>query len=726
MVLLRTSKSPRNPRYIPPKDKCALDILPPEILAYIFELGTRMTEGSDGEDVVEEDDGDEEFEDVDSDDEIDEDVLVSFPPGVSNITDDGESNDNGDKNLSLPFQVRISHVCRRWRAIALDTPGLWTHLTFDDNTNDFERSSEWIRRSKSLPLDIEIDALLPEDAMFDPDNDDQPDKELSEKIAADMKRAQELLAPVVIRWRSFKLSVSLYEHMTLVLDALAQCSSAPMLETLHLYCHGENEDADFEEFNPPHLRKHYTLFNGLMPKLKDIVFWGVHVDWSMFIPTAERDVQKLSSAPAFTTNLTKVELGYHTLDVRPSLEVFMNILRCAPRLDTLALSCSGPLMPSPDAFVEPLALPTLKSLRLAFLDLDHALILANVLYVPDLNRIELEFEGDDYTPLLDVLLQPMKSPSSFFTPLSVSSITSPNSLPTPSFGSSARHPSMLAGITEAKLSGMPCADGSAKSFYESCPNLRRLHLNMTFMPLAFFTALMDPNVHIVRREAAGGRTVESAPISIPQNSTTYPASAVYADGTASSGDAGSRSTSTIDSTHGSSYEVTCSEQSHLAPVPLLESLTISGISGDNLKTFVLKRRALGCRLKELMIDEGDCPDIVKQHEFRWLKKHVETVEWVEISDDEDVDDETEASDEDEDSLDGSDDDGDEEGEEEEEEDEEDDIERRLAQDLAHEDNWTADELVSWLTSGSSQVEVRRTEARGTDDSEWETEPEDGG
>ena len=47
------------------------------------------------------------------------------------------------EDLMLPFQVLVSHVCRHWREIALESPTLWTTLSFTEGS-PFEKSSIWI------------------------------------------------------------------------------------------------------------------------------------------------------------------------------------------------------------------------------------------------------------------------------------------------------------------------------------------------------------------------------------------------------------------------------------------------------------------------------------------------------------------------------------------------------------------------------------------------------
>ncbi|KAF8868002.1 hypothetical protein BD779DRAFT_1393234, partial [Infundibulicybe gibba] len=45
----------------------------------------------------------------------------------------------------------ISHVCRRWREIALDCPRLWPHINFEHGPRWLTRV---IERSRSVPLSL--------------------------------------------------------------------------------------------------------------------------------------------------------------------------------------------------------------------------------------------------------------------------------------------------------------------------------------------------------------------------------------------------------------------------------------------------------------------------------------------------------------------------------------------------------------------------------------------
>ncbi|KAH9994210.1 hypothetical protein BJV77DRAFT_916545, partial [Russula vinacea] len=51
------------------------------------------------------------------------------------------------------FVVPASHVCRRWRDIALDTPSLWTVIREND---DMFAAQCFMERSKNAKLDVSV------------------------------------------------------------------------------------------------------------------------------------------------------------------------------------------------------------------------------------------------------------------------------------------------------------------------------------------------------------------------------------------------------------------------------------------------------------------------------------------------------------------------------------------------------------------------------------------
>jgi hypothetical protein len=79
------------------------------------------------------------------------------------VTDSDVEDEQQD---TLPFQVLTSHVCRRWRSVALNTRRLWTTLTFCVHPG-LAQTKEYISRSNGLPLTIELDCYTHDDAPDD-------------------------------------------------------------------------------------------------------------------------------------------------------------------------------------------------------------------------------------------------------------------------------------------------------------------------------------------------------------------------------------------------------------------------------------------------------------------------------------------------------------------------------------------------------------------------------
>src|SRR5882757_2973135 len=51
------------------------------------------------------------------------------------------------------FVVPASHVCRRWRDVALDTPSLWTVIREED---DIFAAQSFMERSRHAKLDVSV------------------------------------------------------------------------------------------------------------------------------------------------------------------------------------------------------------------------------------------------------------------------------------------------------------------------------------------------------------------------------------------------------------------------------------------------------------------------------------------------------------------------------------------------------------------------------------------
>ncbi len=149
--------------------KCPINDLPDEILGYIFSVGVNQEIEDEINDYDSEDDGDFEDEEEDGDENGDEDASFAAAtpesaPFDSDMDSDASSDSDmfeDDEDIRVPFQVLVSHVCKRWRAVALDAHILWTSLEFVARPN-LEKARTYISRSQGLPLSISIDCTLPE------------------------------------------------------------------------------------------------------------------------------------------------------------------------------------------------------------------------------------------------------------------------------------------------------------------------------------------------------------------------------------------------------------------------------------------------------------------------------------------------------------------------------------------------------------------------------------
>ena len=255
---------PNNP-FVPPKgDICFIKNIPPELLSRIFEVGS---EGNDSED----DEGEE--------------------------GDKEETDAIGSSDFPAPwllFQIVVSHVCRHWRNVAFSTPSLWTSILVTlEARPPYESVLTRLERSKGLPIDIYVNC----ERRVHVCNVKPPSD-------ADLEFLFSLLIPHVHRWRAVKVSVSDCYHMDVFLSAVSDPSipAAPQLRSLELY---HQEETEVDSFGYPGMSKHLTLFGGTVPSLTRLILSGVHIDWNQ---------PWITSA----SNLTELELAFHSEDVRPS------------------------------------------------------------------------------------------------------------------------------------------------------------------------------------------------------------------------------------------------------------------------------------------------------------------------------------------------------------------------------------------------------------------------
>lgn len=486
---------PIKPPFLPPEDgRCLINELPPEILSHIFELGTFSDLDADDDfydniqallkDFLEVRQNGIDEGDVDEVDVVDEASVSSASSWETEDSEASEGSQQHDKLFEewlrdcLDFQVLVSHVCRRWRVISLANSSLWCVILYN-GCQPMDKIETYLERAKGAPLEIQLDCTID-----DQDRDVEEDKILSDFELAQSypdytlaKEFLELIKPHASRFRVLEVMVSHWLLMQLALETFASCSAAPMLEVLQLYFH---EEADASAtFEPARYREqNFILFNGDIPRLRSVTLWGVHLNW-------ERS--------AFLSGLTDLELAYHPIDVRPLYRDFVHILQASPDLRGLILCQSGPsgnpvdwLGTISESGIEitqslplSLTLPII-SLTLAFIPPSYISALLERISIPNLRRLTLDFDEDDYTEIL-------------------------RRFSTPGLGGIPNR-SLFANLEALKIVGMPCTNGDAidKALSEM-QTVRDLNINFIHVDFLWYRLLSRPET--VESENANDKKV---------------------------------------------------------------------------------------------------------------------------------------------------------------------------------------------------------------------------
>ena len=205
----------------------------------------------------------------------------------------------------------MSHVCHRWREVAIDVHILWTTLEFARRPRlDWARI--YIARSGELQLNIHIYCALPKganeadhpdhplyfenkalqkksirealvaehevddtsqaDEMDDDDDDDNAILFLSQQ---ELEQILDLIEPTVSRWGVFEFQATTYSYIDLFISRLHALPSAPLLKTFQMYDFGDSHDCWV--FNGDH-QTGFLPFHGDAPLLKEVTLSSSRYD----------------------------------------------------------------------------------------------------------------------------------------------------------------------------------------------------------------------------------------------------------------------------------------------------------------------------------------------------------------------------------------------------------------------------------------------------------------
>ncbi|KAJ2925621.1 hypothetical protein H1R20_g11472, partial [Candolleomyces eurysporus] len=270
------------------------------------------------------------------------------------------------------FQLLVSHVCQRWRTIALRTSSLWTTLHLREPVH-LARASAYLERCSTTStylLDILVDTVAVEEHI-----------EGVTLCREEIVEVFDLIIPHVRHWRSFHLKIRDNECKLQARHYLSTCGPAPLLETLQLYHfedYGTSQNLYLATYRPP-----VVVFSNTVPKLRNVSLIGVNLPW-------------LKSP--YLMNLHKLELALHPDNIRPP--VCTSIIPALGRRAALGGDQQSPVWPPGKEKIE---LEELEDLRLTDLDPDYLCEVAERLYLPSAKKMSWDLPEQDFSPFIELL-----------------------------------------------------------------------------------------------------------------------------------------------------------------------------------------------------------------------------------------------------------------------------------------------------------------------------------
>ncbi|KAF5370927.1 hypothetical protein D9615_009817 [Tricholomella constricta] len=465
-----------------------------------------------------------------------------FALGTHNVVNDDDASCPPFNAETIKTPLILSRVNHHWRNVARNTPSLWTSICVtaelvDDGDGldppknrpqlNANHLTTYLSLSRNYPLDILVDARDQDWDFSEPEipSDYECDTYTPPFSSSHMKTAISHLLPHLSRWRCVSILTDSWAPMYVALQQIQPYITtlgAPRLESLTLMrC---NDFVSYSNtFQPQNMKDPAFLYlsegstrpQNILPRLRHLTLRGVHVDWASLSTILSHSQRTLDT----------LELSSHSLDVRPTLPEFRQLLSTCPRLTKLVVSGSGPGVSEDvdegnsivNESLHPVPLPCLREISLGYRSIIDGLTVLELLDAPNAKVLTLEdathpgepedvdagslltYVGTGEIPTRDdhdfILTYTTPDGQEYQLPINKSPTPSPNTQhhhQDPNANAPAASRAVFPLLEDVTLRGVKSCPRPLHTFFGALPHLRRLELSS--MPIQAIRALLPPAV----------------------------------------------------------------------------------------------------------------------------------------------------------------------------------------------------------------------------------------
>ncbi|KAG8978817.1 hypothetical protein FRB90_008330, partial [Tulasnella sp. 427] len=198
------------------------------------------------------------------------------------------------------FPTLVSHVCRRWRQIAMDTPMFWTGINFREG-HPYDRAKAWLARSQDCQLEVTFDVF--EDGSQFMDNE-------SYVIAA-----AQILQPHASRISRLLISMTALDEMVSIVGRLIAGGQIMPLKALALLV----EEADGDLIVREDIRARAGTLKTILEGLEEFEIEKVCLPWDQISFHGLKSLKLRSLLPPEGPSYKQL---HALLSSSPNLEIF--------------------------------------------------------------------------------------------------------------------------------------------------------------------------------------------------------------------------------------------------------------------------------------------------------------------------------------------------------------------------------------------------------------------